>query len=360
MSDFAEKIIAWQRQAGRHDLPWQNTREPYYVWLSEIMLQQTQVNTVIPYYHRFLQHFPSIAALAAASDDAVMAQWAGLGYYTRARNLHKAAKKIVGEHGGVFPQNFDAILALPGIGRSTAAAISAFCFGAKTAILDGNVKRVLARYLGVETYPGEKKTETYMWLEADALLPAEHVDVYTQGLMDLGATLCTRSRPDCAHCPLQKKCVAYRDGRTAELPLRKPKKTIPEKDVVMLIFIHDHRVLLEKRPPSGIWGGMWSLPEVALGEDISDLCLRHGVIVTPLPNLDVVSHGFTHFTLHITPQPLVVTQARHQARQPGIQWVREEELSSLGLPAPVAKMLKQGKIFARYAELEQGRQQRLN
>jgi A/G-specific adenine glycosylase len=351
MTDFAQKIIDWQRDEGRHDLPWQNTREPYYVWLSEIMLQQTQVATVIPYYHRFLKHFPDIATLAAASDDAVMAQWAGLGYYTRARNLHKGAIKIVSEHRGKFPKKFDDILALPGIGRSTAAAISAFCFGARTAILDGNVKRVLARYLGVEGYPGEKKIETQMWLEADALLPPKNVDVYTQGLMDLGATLCTRSQPDCLHCPLRKECIAYRDERTAELPHRKPKKATPEKSVVMLIFIHDHRVLLEKRPPSGTWGGLWSLPEVALGEDISDLCLRHGVIVTPLPQLDVISHGFTHFTLHITPQPLVVTQARHHAHEPGVAWVREDELSTLGLPAPVAKMLKRGKIFARYAEL---------
>ncbi|MGB8339176.1 MAG: A/G-specific adenine glycosylase [Burkholderiales bacterium] len=352
MADFAQQIIDWQRQEGRHDLPWQNTREPYRVWLAEIMLQQTQVGTVIPYYRRFLQHFPDITALAAASGDAVMAQWAGLGYYSRARNLHKAAKKIISDHCGKFPKKFDDILALPGIGRSTAAAISAFCFGARTAILDGNVKRVLARYLGVEGYPGDKRIESHLWVEAEALLPPKHVDVYTQGLMDLGATVCTRSQPDCLHCPLRKACVAYRDERTDEMPQRKPKKTIPEKHVVMLIFIKDHRVLLEKRPPTGIWGGLWSLPEVALGEEIGELCSqRFGVTVTPLPRLEVVSHGFTHFTLHITPQPLVVTLARHQSHETGVAWVREEELPAMGLPAPVAKMLKQGKIFARYAEL---------
>ncbi|MGB8856784.1 MAG: A/G-specific adenine glycosylase [Burkholderiales bacterium] len=351
MSEFAQKIIDWQREQGRHDLPWQETRDPYRVWLSEIMLQQTQVSTAIPYYRRFLQHFPNIAALAAASDDAVMAQWAGLGYYSRARNLHKAAVKIVHDHRGKFPKKFNDIVALPGIGRSTAAAISAFCFGVRAAILDGNVKRVLVRYRGIDGYPGEKKVETQLWLEAEALLPSRNVDIYTQGLMDLGATVCTRSQPDCLHCPLRQDCVAYRDERTAELPRRKPKKTVPEKHVVMLIFINDYRVLLEKRPPSGVWGGLWSLPEVAPGEEIGDLCWRRGVTVTPLPRLDVVSHGFTHFTLHITPQPLVVTQARHQAHEPGVAWVREEDLSTLGLPAPVAKMLKQGKIFARYAEL---------
>jgi A/G-specific adenine glycosylase len=356
MSEFAEEIIAWQRDGGRHDLPWQNTPDPYAVWLSEIMLQQTQVATVIPYYGRFLTRFPDIASLAAATEDDVMAHWAGLGYYSRARNLHKAAKKIVAEHHGHFPKKIDDIVALPGIGRSTAAAISAFCFGARTAILDGNVKRVLARYLGVEGYPGDKKIEAELWLEAEALLPKKNVDVYTQGLMDLGATLCTRSQPDCLHCPLRKHCIAYRDERTDELPHRKPKKMIPEKHVVMLIFIKDYRVLLEKRPPTGIWGGLWSLPEVEHGEDIGPLCSHKlGVTVTPLPRLATISHGFTHFTLHITPQPLVVTQSRHQAGEPGIAWVREEDLSTLGLPAPVAKMLKQGKIFSRYAELNRRR-----
>ncbi len=342
MSEFAKKIILWQRAEGRHDLPWQENRDPYAVWLSEIMLQQTQVNTVIPYYRKFLKRFPDIASLAAASDDEVMAHWAGLGYYSRARNVHKAAQKMVAHYQGNFPEGFDDMLALPGIGRSTAAAISAFCFGARTAILDGNVKRVLARYFGVQGYPGEKKIETKMWLEAEALLPEKNVDVYSQGLMDLGATLCTRSKPDCPRCPLREECAAFRDGRTAELPMRKPKKNIPQKQVVMLILIQGRQVLLEKRPPSGIWGGLWSLPELALDENIEAVCAaRYGVTGSVLPPLEIVSHGFTHFTLHITPQPVRAQLMRHHAREPGVVWARKDALADYGLPAPVAKLLKQ-------------------
>ncbi|MFP4905238.1 A/G-specific adenine glycosylase, partial [Paraburkholderia sp. BR14261] len=234
LTGFAPRLIAWQREHGRHDLPWQNTRDPYRIWLSEIMLQQTQVSTVIPYYTRFLERFPTVEALAAAPDDDVMALWAGLGYYSRARNLHRCAQVVADTHGGKFPQTVEALAELPGIGRSTAAAIASFAFGARETILDGNVKRVLARVFGVEGFPGEKRVENAMWTLAETLVPGPEasdadVSAYTQGLMDLGATLCGRGKPDCARCPFAQDCVANTTGRQRELPAARPKKAVPTR-----------------------------------------------------------------------------------------------------------------------------------
>lgn len=264
-SAFAPTLIAWQRKHGRHDLPWQNTRDPYRIWLSEIMLQQTQVSTVVPYYVRFLERYPDVAALAAAPIDDVMALWAGLGYYSRARNLHRCAQAVVERHGGAFPASPEALAELPGIGRSTAAAIASFAFGARATILDGNVKRVLARVFGVEGFPGDKRIENEMWALAEALLPdaAEPTDVtaYTQGLMDLGATLCVRGKPECGRCPFAGECVAQRSGRQRELPAARPKKAVPTRRTWMLVLRDGDAVLLQRRPPAGIWGGLWSLPE---------------------------------------------------------------------------------------------------
>uniref|UniRef100_UPI0035C9E083 A/G-specific adenine glycosylase n=1 Tax=uncultured Caballeronia sp. TaxID=1827198 RepID=UPI0035C9E083 len=298
LTDFSTRLIAWQRVHGRHDLPWQNTRDAYRIWLSEIMLQQTQVSTVIPYYARFLERFPDVDTLAAAPVDDVMALWAGLGYYSRARNLHRCADVVATEHGGAFPRTVDELAELPGIGRSTAAAIASFAYGARATILDGNVKRVLARVFGVEGFPGEKKVENAMWTLAESLLPdAAHKDevtAYTQGLMDLGATLCVRGKPDCARCPFAPDCVANVTGRQKQLPTARPKKTVPTRKTWMLVLQDGDTVLLEKRPPTGIWGGLWSLPEAA--DEDALIAVAHSLGGTDtLQRLSPFTHTFTHF-----------------------------------------------------------------
>jgi A/G-specific adenine glycosylase len=353
--DFAPRLIAWQRVHGRHDLPWQRSRDPYRVWLSEIMLQQTQVSTVIPYYARFLARFPDVQALAAASADEVMALWSGLGYYTRARNLHRCAQVVVDEHGGMFPRTVDELAALPGIGRSTAAAIAAFSFGVRSPILDGNVKRVLARIFGVDGFPGDKRVESEMWALAESLLPGaaddassslEPIVAYTQGLMDLGATLCVRGKPDCARCPFAQGCIANRTGRQRELPVARPKKTIPTRKTMMLVLRHGDAVLLEKRPPSGIWGGLWSLPEAADADDLHARATRCSAgAAVRLATLAPLSHSFTHFKLDIEPRLVDITPASGDASpspalaEPDTAWVRLDAIDAYGLPAPVRKLL---------------------
>ena len=343
---FSQAVIGWQRAHGRHTLPWQNTRDAYRVWLSEIMLQQTQVAAVLGYYARFLERFPTVQDLAGAPVEDVMAYWSGLGYYTRARNLHACARRVVQEYGGVFPADPALLADLPGIGRSTAAAITAFSNGTRAAILDGNVKRVFARVFGVEGYPGEKRIEEALWRRADALLPEDGIEAYTQGLMDLGATLCTRSRPDCGRCPLQARCVAYATGRTAELPVRKPKKTSPEKRADVLVVLHDGQVLLEQRPGSGIWGGLLSLPEVdghvGIGEDrdgdgaLSAALARLGTVEEVQALLPLV-HVFTHYKLHIYPHR--VSLAVRGATPERHVWVPLSSIGDAALPAPVKKLL---------------------
>ncbi len=341
-SAFAARLVAWQKQHGRHGLPWQ-VSDPYRVWLSEIMLQQTQVSTVLGYYARFLERFPDLPALAAAPVEDVLAHWSGLGYYTRARNLHKAAQQVMAGFGGEFPARREAIETLPGIGRSTAAAIAAFAFGQRETILDGNVKRVLTRCFGVDGYPGDKKVETQLWKLAESLLPAADGDMvaYTQGLMDLGATVCTRSRPACSMCPMADACVAARDGRTAELPQRKPKKAQPERETVMLIALHQGQVLLQRRPPSGIWGGLLSLPEFESTLAIADWLADNGDGEL-LPAWPELRHVFTHFRLTITPQcvPLQRLAARHCAED-GQVWLPLAQALDAGVPAPVRKLLLQ-------------------
>jgi A/G-specific adenine glycosylase len=345
-SGFAARLIAWQRKHGRHDLPWQNTRNAYRIWLSEIMLQQTQVSTVIPYYAKFLARFPDVAALAAAPVDDVMALWAGLGYYTRARNLHRCAQAVVERHGGAFPASVDELAELPGIGRSTAAAIASFAFGARATILDGNVKRVLARVFGVEGFPGEKKVENAMWTLAESLLPSnasdDEVSAYTQGLMDLGATLCVRGKPDCLRCPFAADCVANLTGRQRELPTARPKKAVPTRRTWMLVLRDGDAVMLEKRPPSGIWGGLWSLPEAA---DEAALAVRAREFggdgaVSPLAPL---THVFTHFKLEIEPRLAEFDRGVGDLaalRDADTAWVSVSDLDSFGVPAPVRKLLE--------------------
>jgi A/G-specific adenine glycosylase len=337
-ADFASRIIAWQRTHGRHDLPWQNTRDWYRIWLSETMLQQTQVSAVIPYFQRFLARVPDLAALAAASEDDVLQLWSGLGYYARARNLHKAARIVIVQHGGVFPTDHGAIAALPGIGRSTASAICVFARGARHAILDGNVKRVLARHFGVEGYPGGKRVERAMWRQAESLLPASGIESYTQGLMDLGAGVCLRIRPDCGVCPLRATCVAYRDGRTGQLPSPRPARPLPERHTTMAVLVSQGEVLLEKRPAPGVWGGLWCFPEVSHAKLAEECAARFGVRVDQVERLAELRHGFTHFRLRI--QPMLAHVVRAPAmEEPGTVWLVPSEARGAAIPVPVRRIL---------------------
>jgi A/G-specific adenine glycosylase len=334
-------------------LPWQNTDDAYRIWLSEIMLQQTQVGTVIPYYQRFLLRFPSVTLLASAASEEVMALWSGLGYYSRARNLQRCAQRVAAEYGGVFPDDPVLLADLPGIGRSTAAAIAAFAFGKRAAIMDGNVKRVFARVFGVEGYPGAKAVEEQLWRRAVQLLPLQDMQSYTQGLMDLGATLCTRSKPVCARCPLAARCVAYADGRVDELPTRKPKKAVPERSTAMLVAAHGDSILLQQRPDSGIWGGLLSLPELALGAEADndsddDLQRRNAHIAHAVAPFGVMqgcapmqpfSHVFTHFKLQITPYRVMLEKRVPNVGQHGHVWYPIAQLADAPLPAPVKKLL---------------------
>ena len=344
---FSDEVIRWQKRHGRHALPWQNTRDAYRIWLSEIMLQQTQVSAVIPYYQRFLQRFPDVFSLAEANAEEVMAHWSGLGYYSRARNLHRCAQRVVTEHGGKFPSDPLLLADLPGIGRSTAAAIAAFAYGARAAILDGNVKRVFCRAFGIDGFPGAKPVEDQLWRRATALLPERDIEAYTQGLMDLGATLCTRSNPACASCPLAKRCMALADDRVRELPVRKPKKAVPEKYCSMLIVIEGNQVLLEQRPDSGIWGGLLSLPEMGrLSVDATDsfeAALAHAVAPFgesgSCESLPSFTHVFTHFKLHITPYRVRLARRLHMAGQTNHVWYEADKLADAPLPAPVKKLL---------------------
>ena len=341
MSEFAERVVAWQRQHGRHDLPWQGTRDPYPVWLSEIMLQQTQVGAVIPYFQRFLARFPDLGRLASAGQEDVLTLWSGLGYYARARNLHRAARIIVERHGGEFPRQFDAIAALPGIGRSTAAAIAVFVTGAREPILDGNVKRVLARCFGIPGYPGERSVETRMWDLATGLLPEREIEAYTQGLMDLGAGICTRHRPRCEACPHAGQCVARRENRIPHLPSPRPRKPLPEKATVMLILQHRGEILLEKRPEPGIWGGLWSFPEITDASQAATLARgRFGAAVEADGILPVIHHGFTHFALTITPALLRVTRMEPRAQSPAHVWLTLDDAIGAAVPAPVRAILR--------------------
>jgi A/G-specific adenine glycosylase len=343
MGTFSTRIVKWQRQHGRHDLPWQNTRDAYRIWLSEIMLQQTQVSAVIPYYQRFLAAFPDIAALADATEDRVMQHWAGLGYYARARNLHRAAKQIVAQHGGLFPNTLDEIVALPGIGRSTAAAIAVFAHAQRAAILDGNVKRVFARHFGVEGDVKSKPVEDRLWSRAEQELPRSGVEAYTQGLMDLGATLCTRTKPACERCPVRATCVARAEGRVDTLPGRSASRELPHRELRMLILIASGEVLLEKRPSPGIWGGLWSLPEVSMRDDVlAAVSERYSVNARVVREHPVVPHGFTHYSLSIYPVELAVSKragVRAAAGDERVVWVDVHDARAAAVPAPVKRIL---------------------
>jgi A/G-specific adenine glycosylase len=342
LGDFAGQVLAWFDVHGRKHLPWQKEATPYRVWVSEIMLQQTQVTTVIPYYMAFMTRFPDIATLARAPLDDVLHHWSGLGYYARARHLHHAAQIVVHDHGGELPDSLETLMSLPGIGRSTAGAVLALARGQRHPILDGNVKRVLARYFGVEGYPGEPKTQARLWQLADDCTPQRRVAEYTQAMMDLGATVCVRRRPLCAACPLSVKCAARLSGRQAELPASRPRRAHPTRTTWMLLAVRDgHSVLLERRPPHGIWGGLWGLPEFPSAEAARDWCMRE--LQSPVPAVERLAsmrHTFTHFELAI--EPVRIDCAGHEAVMEGDRYVWYNPASplTLGIAAPVRTLIE--------------------
>lgn len=341
---FSERVLDWFDQHGRHDLPWQKNRNPYRVWLAEIMLQQTQVITVIPYYRRFLKSFPSIAILAESSLDEVLRHWAGLGYYSRARNLHKAAGVIMALHQGKFPIHYDEVLALPGIGPSTAGAILAQALNQPHAILDGNVKRVLCRYHAIEGWPGQLAVSRQLWDKAKEHTPQERVDDYTQAIMDLGATLCVRSRPRCEICPLSHDCTAHLGNVVSLYPAKKLKKIMPVKQIQMLIIKNSAgEVLLEKRPPSGIWGGLWSFPEVDIADDATRHCAAQWSLSARADRCgETFRHTFSHYHLDITPCWINTDGDLNQVKeQKEVVWCDMKKLNKVGVPKPVASLLEQ-------------------
>lgn len=319
---FATQVVAWYHHQGRKHLPWQQNKNPYSVWVSEIMLQQTQVVTVIPYYQRFMASFPTISSLADADEDNVLHHWTGLGYYARARNLHKAAKLIYSKHNGVFPDDIEQVIDLPGIGRSTAGAILSLSLNQHHPILDGNVKRVLARNYLVEGYTGLAKFDKTLWPLSEALTPATNTGFYTQAMMDLGATVCTRSKPTCEVCPVKTSCLAMASSQQANFPQKKPKKKIPEKNTIMVIpritTATSDSVLMEKRPPTGIWGGLWCFYEVSDKSEITNLLESLGLQAIAehgsQQELATFRHTFSHFHLDISPIIIDCTQLKAGTR----------------------------------------------
>jgi A/G-specific adenine glycosylase len=341
MQRFADKVLAWYRINGRKNLPWQVDPTPYRVWVSEIMLQQTQVTTVIPYYERFMSSFPMVLELASADVDDVLHHWSGLGYYARARNLHKAAKLIVDEHGGEFPLEIGQLTDLPGIGRSTAGAILALSRNERHPILDGNVKRVLARYYAVDGWPGKTAVARELWDHAERNTPADDVAAYTQAMMDLGATICARTRPACDSCPLNSDCAAHAAGNETSYPGKKPAKVRPRRSTHMVVARQNGSVYLERRPPAGLWGGLYSFPELESADDVVEWCER---LFRSRPKhvrlLESLSHSFTHFELDIHPIEVVVPSgSRGVADDDGKLWYEVSSPPSVGISAPVKSLL---------------------
>jgi A/G-specific adenine glycosylase len=340
-AEFAPALLRWHASDGRRDLPWQRDRTPYRVWVSEIMLQQTQVGTVIGYYERFMARFPTVHELARAQADEVLHLWSGLGYYARARNLQRAAQILVQRHGGEFPATLAEVMDLPGIGRSTAGAILALSRGERHAILDGNVKRVLARYFAIDGYPGETAVERRLWELAEACTPATAVDTYTQAIMDLGATVCTRSNPACLLCPVNHACIARRNDAQHRFPAPRPRKIRPSRAAWVLLAKHGSRVLLERRPPTGIWGGLWGLPEFPTREHAEQWCREHLSRPSPATPDEPLLHAFSHFDYEL--RPLVV----HCSGKSGVLrddnrylWYDVDAPAEVGLPKPITTLLQ--------------------
>ncbi|HET7401397.1 MAG TPA: A/G-specific adenine glycosylase [Usitatibacter sp.] len=339
-ADFAARIVRWQRAHGRSGLPWQGTRDAYAIWLSEVMLQQTQVATVVPYYERFVARFPDVRSLAAASVDDVLPLWSGLGYYARARNLHRAACEVMARFGGVFPTRFDDLVTLPGIGRSTAAAIAAFASGARHAILDGNVKRVLARHAGIGGDPASSAVLARLWAAAEALTPHDEVEAYTQGMMDLGADICSVRRPACLACPVAEDCVARVGGRIEELPGKRVRAAPGRRRIGMLVVVSQAEVLLEKRPASGIWGGLWSLPECGADDEPRAALARDwGLEAAAASAMPPFEHAFTHFTLEVAPWRLQLARTANTAFERPATWLALADIEGAALPSPIRRLL---------------------
>ena len=340
-ASFATAVLDWYRRYGRRDLPWQQ-QDAYRVWLSEVMLQQTQVSTVIPYYQNFLQRFPDLRELADASVDDVLQHWQGLGYYARARNLHKAAIAIRDQYQGQLPQDFDALHALPGIGRSTAGAILSFAYGQHWPILDGNVKRVLARCFRVPGWYGQSKTMKHLWYLAESVTPAQQTAEFNQAMMDIGSMVCVKSKPKCEACPLQSMCASYRHHSQADYPQKKPARRKPHKQTLMLLHRYDQQILLWRRPPSGIWGGLWSLPEVDEASAI-ELWQQSFLAQVQAPKIiqrDVIRHQFSHYSLGISLAIIEMTQLEGRISDAdNYSWVEIDALGNYGLPTPVREIL---------------------
>ncbi|MFT7561417.1 MAG: A/G-specific adenine glycosylase [Flavobacteriales bacterium] len=339
--DFATLLLNWFDQHGRKNLPWQKPLSAYRVWLSEVMLQQTQVDTVVPYFERFLKRFPKLEDLAKAEQDEVLHLWTGLGYYARARNLHKCAQIVQEQHNGQFPQTQEALEQLPGIGRSTAAAIASIAFGQASAILDGNVKRVLARFHAVEGWPGKAPVLKTLWHAAEEKMPSQRCGDYSQAIMDLGATLCTRSQPACERCPMNTGCSAYAQGRSTDYPNKKPKTHKPTKHCKMLIIYNpDGGIFLEQRPSNGIWGGLWSLPELEIDADESQYLAKRFGVTHKVLRLEQIKHVFSHYTLMIQPIKIQLKKTPAQVSESETSlWYRIDSPQKIGLAAPVKKLL---------------------
>ena len=338
---FQQKLLDWFTLQGRKDLPWQQEISPYRVWLSEIMLQQTQVTTVIPYFQAFITRFPSLDSLALATLDEVLPYWSGLGYYARARNLHKTAQQIHQQQR--FPDTLPELMALSGIGQSTAGAILSIAFNNSHAILDGNVKRVLARYKGITGWTGDTQVNKQLWECAQELTPIERCADYTQAIMDLGATICTRSKPLCNTCPLASDCVAKNTDRVAVLPTRKPAKILPVKQIIFLLLKNQQQqIFMEKRPPVGIWGGLWSLPEFDTIEAAQDFCLSKNLTMDSQQLLPTLRHTFSHYHLDYT--PLIIetpNSANYVMEDKQTLWYDSKQIASLGLASPIKHLLQQ-------------------
>ena len=339
---FSDQVLDWFDQHGRKHLPWQQSISPYRVWISEIMLQQTQVTTVIPYFETFMASFPDVRKLASAAEDDVLHHWSGLGYYSRARNLHKAAKMIVNNFGGEFPRSVSELEQLPGIGRSTAGAIASISMGIRAPILDGNVKRVLARYQAVEGWPGTSSVAKELWAIAEEYTPEQRGANYTQAMMDLGAMVCTRTRPACQLCPLRQSCLAHGMGTETHFPGSKPKKEKPERAVKMLMVVNQFgEVLLEKRPPTGIWGGLWGFPEIQIDDDLSVISQKQtGLELNDFEHWDSFRHTFSHYHLDITPVKTFTDYSKQIADGDRWHWFQLDNPSQLGLAAPVTRLMK--------------------
>jgi len=367
VASFAERLLVWFDLHGRHDLPWQQDPTPYRVWVSEIMLQQTQVQTVVGYYQRFMARFPTLATLAAAELDEVLGLWSGLGYYARGRNLHRAARRLAADGYDDLPADYDALLALPGIGRSTAGAILALAHGQRHAILDGNVKRVLARYHAIERWTGETAVQKTLWAHADSLTPAKRVADYTQAIMDLGATLCGKRQPDCGVCPVAEGCQARARGLQASLPVPRPRRARPRRAQAVLVVVNgDGEVLLERRAEQGVWGGLFSFPELPDGDDAHLWCERRlGCRPDAVRQCETIAHAFTHFDLELAPLRLELAQPGPSRARPGAAaapgsdrdpapslapaavmdrpdwlWYNPATRGKVGIPAPIAAFLQ--------------------